>query len=79
MKLCHGTKLTERKSNKDGLRLFTCSCGNKFSWTATAGYFQQGRPRVADPKVIVKSKRVTAQESRDMEKGIATLEVVYYG
>ena len=77
LKLCHRTdKLKERPSNQEGVRLFTCECGKKWSWTENAGYFQQGRPPIANAKKIVKSYRVTEATARELEQGRARIEIV---
>lgn len=75
-KPCHGSALIERPSNKDGVKLFTCSiCGQKWAWTENAGYYQQGRPKSENPKSVVVTKRVTERESMEIREGRAHLFV----
>lgn len=75
IKLCHGVSgLSERSSRKYGVRLFTCSCGKKWAWTEAAGYYQQGRPKIAEPKLrksVVMSVRATEEQADAIRNGRA--------
>ena len=78
--LCHGVgNLKERKSNKPDVRLFTCSvCGEKWSYTPAAGYFQQGRKPLPEDerKSVVFPVRVTRGDHAEIKRGKKRVEIV---